>query len=39
MNWLAIYVGVGIPALLVAVGYGLTLYDRWERQAEFHAGE
>jgi hypothetical protein len=31
MNWFALYVGVGIPVLLVALGYGLARYDRWER--------
>lgn len=31
MNWFALYVGVGIPAILVLMGYGLALYDRRER--------
>jgi hypothetical protein len=32
MNWFAIYVGIGIPALLVALGYGLARYDLWARR-------
>lgn len=32
MNWYALYVGVGIPVLLVVLGYGLARYDRWERR-------
>jgi hypothetical protein len=35
MNWLAIYVGIGIPVILVAIGYALARYDRWERR---HSG-
>jgi hypothetical protein len=31
MNWLALYVGVGLPVLLVAIGLAIAGYDRWER--------
>lgn len=34
MNWYALYVGIGIPVLLVLMGYALARYDRWERRHE-----
>lgn len=34
MNWFAVYVGIGVPLLLVLIGYGLARYDIWERRHE-----
>jgi hypothetical protein len=34
MSWFTLYVAVGIPALLLLMGYGLARYDRWERRHE-----
>lgn len=40
MNWFALYVGVGLPVLLVLMGYGLARFDSWERRhnREEHVG-
>ena len=32
MTWFGLYVGLGIPALLVGLGHALSAYDRWERR-------
>lgn len=32
MTWFGLYVGVGIPVLLVILGCALARYDRWERR-------
>jgi len=32
MTWWTLYLGFGIPALLVGLGYALACYDRWERR-------
>ena len=32
MDWFGLYVGIGLPVLLVLLGYGLARYDRWERR-------
>jgi hypothetical protein len=34
MSWFGLYVSVGIPALLLLMGYGLVRYDEWERRHE-----
>jgi hypothetical protein len=34
MNWMALYVGVGIPVVLVAVGYALARYALWDARRE-----
>lgn len=32
VDWFAIYVGLGIPVLVVGLGFAVALYDRWERR-------
>jgi hypothetical protein len=34
MNWMALYVGVGIPVILVTVGYALVRYALWDARRE-----
>lgn len=34
MNWFALYVGVGIPLILLLGGYALARYAMWDAKRE-----
>ena len=34
MSWFGLYVSVGIPVILVLMGYALVRYDEWDRRHE-----